>query len=109
MRKLGSILVLIWVIVLTFSPIIPTLRAEEKEVTIESFTFKPKEVAVSAGETVVWIQKDRAPHTVTANNGGFDSGRLAKGEKFSRTFSKKGTYDYLCTFHPSMKGKIIVK
>lgn len=109
MKKLYSVLVLIWVIFLTFSPVIPTLSAEEKEVIVENFTFKPKEVVVSAGEKVTWIQKDRAPHTATANNGSFDSGRLTKGDKFTHTFSKKGIYDYLCTIHPSMRGKIIVK
>lgn len=109
MKKLSSILVLAWLIVLTLSPVIHTLRAEEREVRVENFTFKPKEIVVPAGATVVWIQKDRAPHTVTAKDGGFDSGRLTKGDKFTHTFSKKGSYDYICTFHPSMRGKVIVK
>ena len=109
MRKPCSILVLVSVMVLIFSPVIETLRAEEKEAKIENFTFKPKEIVVPAGGTVIWIQRDGAPHTVTAKDGGFDSGRLTKGDKFTHTFSKKGSYDYVCKFHPSMRGKVIVK
>lgn len=109
MKRRYLVLVLIWVNVLTFSPVAPPIRAEEKEVMVENFTFKPKEVVISAGEKVIWIQKDRASHTVTANNGGFNSGRLIKGDEFTHTFSKKGSYDYVCKFHPAMRGKVIVK
>lgn len=109
MKKLCSVLVLVWLIVLIFSPFLHTLRAEEKEVIIKNFTFKPKEVVVPAGGTVVWIQKDRAPHTVTAKDRGFDSGKLTEGDRFIHTFSEKGVFDYICEFHSSMTGKVIVK
>lgn len=109
MKRRFLALVLISVIILTFSPVVPTIRAEEKQVMVENFTFNPKEVAIPVGGTVIWIQKDRAPHTITAKNGDFDSGRLNKGDKFAHTFSQKGTYSYLCTFHSSMSGKVIVQ
>jgi plastocyanin len=108
-KKLRSLFILGWVIVLTGLPVFYTVMAAESEVTIKNFTFRPKEIVVSLGETVVWIQEDRAPHTVTAKDGGFDSGRLGKGDKFPYTFSEKGVFGYICELHPSMTGKVIVK
>ena len=109
MKKLCSIFIMGLLIVLAFSPFLHTLRAEEKEVIVKNFTFKPKEVVVPAGVTVIWVQKDRAPHTITAKDGTFDSGKLTKGDKFAQTFTKKGTFEDTCQFHPSMRGKVIVK
>ena len=34
---------------------------------------------------------------------------LAKGATFSFTFDKPGTYTYICSIHPTMKGTVIVK
>lgn len=109
MRKLILIFSLAWLMVLTVSPELHPVRAEEREVGIQNFAFAPKEVVISAGATVTWTQKDGAPHTVTAKDGSFDSGTLAQGERFSQTFSRKGVYEYICRIHPSMTGKITVK
>ena len=109
MKKLCAIFTVCWLLVLASSPFLHTLRAEEKEVIVKNFTFKPDEVLVPAGVTVIWVQKDRAPHTITAKDGTFDSGKLTKGDRFAQTFTKKGTFEYTCQFHPSMRGKVIVK
>ena len=78
---------------------------------IEGFKFRPPSMQTEVGKTITWTQKDSAAHTVTSTSGpeSFDSGRLGKGQKFSQTFSKPGTYQYKCTIHPSMKGTIVVK
>lgn len=81
----------------------------EYEVLIEDFKFKPETLQISVGDTVTWVNMDTAPHTATSNDEGFDSGSLSEGESFSFTFEEAGNYDYICTFHPNMKGEIIVE
>ncbi|MCL5072112.1 MAG: cupredoxin family copper-binding protein [Actinobacteria bacterium] len=78
------------------------------EITIENNTFKPDSLTIKVGDTVTWINKDSYDHTATSKTGEFDSGNLANGAKFSFTFEKEGTYDYICTLHTFMTGKIIV-
>jgi plastocyanin len=48
-------------------------------------------------------------HTLTADQGAFDSNNLSPGNAFSFTFSQAGTYTYHCKIHPSMMGTILVK
>ncbi|MDQ3693966.1 MAG: ScyD/ScyE family protein [Chloroflexota bacterium] len=78
-------------------------------VTIADFAFSPPELAVAAGETVTWVNHDWAPHTATAGDGGFDSGRLDEGASFGYTFAEPGTYAYACAYHPGMTGSIVVE
>jgi plastocyanin len=80
----------------------------KNEVLIESNTFKPDSLTIKVGDTVTWINNDSYNHTVTAKTGEFDSGNMANGAKFSFTFDKEGTYDYICSIHTFMTGKIIV-
>lgn len=77
------------------------------QVSINNFAFSPAVLNVSAGTTVVWINNDSAAHRISGN--GFQSGDLAKGQSYSFTFTSVGTFDYICSIHPSMKGAIIVK
>jgi plastocyanin len=78
------------------------------EVAIESFTFSPETVEITAGTTVTWTNNDEAMHTATADDGSFDTGAINQGETASVTFDEPGTYTYVCSFHPGMKGTIIV-
>jgi nitrite reductase (NO-forming) len=66
-------------------------------------------VVIGVNNTVTWINKDNAPHTVTATGGNFDSGNLNSGQTWTHTFTTPGTYTYRCTYHPWMTGTIIVK
>jgi plastocyanin len=61
---------------------------------------------VSIGTTVTWTNNDPTPHTITADDGSFDSGAIMAGATFSRAFDRPGTYSYHCMFHPSMQGKV---
>jgi len=80
----------------------------------KDFAFKPLELKIPAGTTVTFVNDDDAAHTVTAAALGddkkplFDSGNMDKGQKWSFTFKKPGTYQYLCAYHAFMKAKIVV-
>ena len=82
-------------------------------VVIRDFKFEPATVTVHAGETVEWKNDDFVPHTATADGEAqkpaFDSGTIHTGAAGRYVAGKKGTYDYTCTFHPNMKGKLIVQ
>src|ERR671912_3045573 len=78
------------------------------EVQVIDFAFEPATVTVPAGATVTWTNAGSRPHTVTADDGSFDSGRLDPGEQFSQTFDQPGTFTYFCGFHPEMLGSVVV-
>src|SRR5215212_9057736 len=78
------------------------------EVQVVDFAFEPGTVPVPVGATVTWTNTGNRPHTVTADDGSFDSGRLDPGEQFSQTFDQPGTFAYHCGFHPEMQGSIVV-
>ena len=76
-------------------------------ILIQSFAFNPSVLTIKAGETVVWQNKDSAVHTVASDS--FTSPSIAKDETFKQTFNAKGTYNYICGVHASVKGQIIVE
>ena len=78
-------------------------------VSMDHNTFIPSEITVVPGTTVTWVNKEAMPHTVVDLNKGFRSKTLAKDASFSFTFATAGDFDYLCSIHPNMKGKVIVK
>ncbi len=78
-------------------------------VSIDHNTFIPSEITVAPGTIVTWVNNEAMPHTVVDVNRGFRSKTLVKDAKFSFTFTTAGDYSYLCSIHPSMKGKVIVK
>lgn len=78
-------------------------------VTIGNFTFAAPVVTVPVGTTVTWVNGDDVPHTVVATDKSFHSKVLDTDERFSFTFTRAGTYDYFCSIHPHMTGKVVVK
>jgi|GEM_PF-2002590 len=78
------------------------------DVDIVNFTFDPTPLTVCAGDTVRWTNQDSAPHTSTSDTAVWDSGTLTTGQQYSFTFVSAGTYDYHCTFHPSMTATVEV-
>jgi len=83
-------------------------HAAEHTVTIDGVKYEPAALTVSRGETVVWVNKDPFPHTVTAR-GAFDSREIAAGKSWKLTPRNAGTFEYVCTLHPNMKGMLIVQ
>jgi plastocyanin len=86
----------------------PALAAV-RTVAIDGTKFDPETVTVKAGDTVVWINKDPFPHTVTSQAGGFDSKEIAAGKSWQFKTSKPGVFPYVCTFHPTMKATLKVE
>jgi plastocyanin len=87
----------------------PPTRAAEHAVQITDSTFSPATLTISVGDTVTWRNADDRPHTVTSNDGAFDSGNLDEGQGFSFTFSEPGTYTYRCDYHSEMQATIVVE
>jgi plastocyanin len=78
-------------------------------VQIQNFKFLPATFTVAAGTTVTWKNDDDSPHRIGDKNGTFKSGALDTDDTFTHTFAAPGEYPYICTIHPYMVGKIIVK
>jgi plastocyanin len=69
-------------------------------------------VVIGVNNTLYWINGDTTgtPHTVTARDNSWGSGSMNQGDTYQHTFTAAGTYNYYCTFHPTvMKGTVIVK
>lgn len=77
-------------------------------VHVKNFAFNPSTVTVAVGSPVTWQFDDSISHNVTAKNNAFSSNDLNNGAKFTFTFHTAGTYDYICSIHPSMKASVIV-
>lgn len=77
-------------------------------VVIKEFAFGPATLHVPAGSTVTWSNQDLVAHTVTADDGSFDSGNLQFEQDFQQTFRSPGTFSYLCAIHPTMVATVVV-
>jgi plastocyanin len=83
--------------------------AAPASVTVKGLKFSPATVTINAGESVTWRNADQQDYTVTAKNGGFDSGPLKPGRTFKHTFNQAGSFPYGSKFHPRMSGTVVVK
>jgi len=84
-------------------------RGADAEVTIDNFTFSPQTLTIKAGTKVAWMNRDDIPHTVTSTTKAFKSPALDTDDSYSFTFTTPGSYDYFCSLHPYMTGKIVVE
>ncbi len=83
--------------------------ANAAAVRIDNFNFTPLALVVAPGTTVTWTNADDTPHTVREKDGKFKSAALDTDDTFSQTFTAPGEYEYFCSIHPRMVGKIVVK
>ena len=91
----------------------PGASSKATEVTIKTFLFDPKDVNVTAGSEVTWINLDDIRHTITLGQRGHPSGDLdmsldGVGAKTTFTFTKSGTFPYHCKIHPGMDAEAVV-
>jgi plastocyanin len=77
-------------------------------VVIEAMRFDPQELTVKAGDTVVWVNHDPFPHTVSATGRQFDSHDIATGASWKYVARKGGNFAYVCSLHPNMPGMLHV-
>ncbi len=77
-------------------------------VSIGDFFFDPADAAIGAGDAIVFVNEGVEAHTVTSDDGQFDSGRLEPGESVTVSFEGLGTLTYHCQIHPEMIGSVTV-
>lgn len=88
----------------------PAAPTATPAVNISNFSFQPAVLVVKAGTKVTWTNHDSTPHTVTSSDQHFSSsGGLDTNDRYSVVFDKPGTYEYFCSLHPMMVGKVIVQ
>jgi plastocyanin len=85
-----------------------TTGVSTNQVTIQGFTFIPYSITVPVGTKVTWTNLDNTDHTVTFTDPSIFNSSIGAGATISITFTVPGTYNYLCTTHPSMTGVVIV-
>jgi plastocyanin len=88
---------------------VPPATAGATVVRIASLAFDGRVTRVRAGSTVRWVNDDQLQHSVTADDGAFDSGLIEPGRMYERLFDRPGDYAYHCTPHPFMTGHVIVE
>lgn len=76
------------------------------DVAIRRFKFVPARLDVRPGDVIRWTNFDLAPHTATADDGGFDAGTLRKGQSHSLVVTSGLSPAYHCAFHPHMKARV---
>ena len=84
-------------------------KTQGMQVNVDNFTFNPGALTIPVNGTVTWVNKDDIPHVIASNDGLFKSRALDTDQKYSFTFAKAGTYEYYCSVHPKMVGKIVVQ
>jgi plastocyanin len=86
-----------------------TLPPGKGVVDMTNRSFVPATLTVQMGDTVTWVNQDAPQHDVVADHGEFTSQPFDKGQSFTFTFAKAGTYPYHCSIHPGMTGTVIVQ
>jgi len=87
----------------------PAPNPGPNQVFIQNMAFNPSSITVAVNTTVTWFNKDGVAHTVTSNNGGFDSGNVAAGATYSFKFTTAGSFPYHCSIHANMNGTVVVQ
>jgi len=86
----------------------PAIATERHIVEIIKFKFVPAEVKAAPGDTIIWINKDIVPHTITAADKSWDSGTIAKAAEWQTVVRSDMPGAYFCRFHPAMKARFTV-
>jgi plastocyanin len=102
-KTLGILLLVLFIATVTAASV---SAQKTVDVSIKDNAFNPATVQISKDDTVKWTNMDSADHTVKGSD--FDSGIIQKGKSYEHKFTTAGTYDYVCSIHPSMKGTVKV-
>ena len=89
---------------------IPDLSVQTHNIEIKNYAFNPSTLTIKAGDSVAWTNMDSTGHGIVSDSGNeLGSGVFKKGESYFHTFYVLGTYNYHCSIHSTMRGKIIVE
>jgi plastocyanin len=105
---IGVTALALFVVVSIALAIMPTASAVGYDVGISNFAFSPSSITIAPGDNVTWTNSDGTAHTVTGNDGTWDSGNLANGQTYTHQFNETGDYAYHCSIHSSMTGVVHV-
>lgn len=94
---------------LTATASTPEASGTRHRVEIRRFRFEPGRLVAAPGDTVVWVNRDLVPHTVTARNGRWDSQFLEASKVWDLRVSEEMTGEYFCRYHPGMTGHLRVQ
>jgi len=86
--------------------------ARTRTVVLEDIAFSPKTVRISRGDRVRWVWRDGpfTEHNVRSRGTRRFKGSSTKAEGTHVVrFRRSGTYRYLCTLHPGMSARIVVR
>jgi plastocyanin len=83
--------------------------AKTHTVVMEGMVFQPNAITVTAGDTIVWVNKDMVPHSATSESAGFDSKVIQPNGSWRTRVEQVGSFDYVCSFHPMMTAKLQVR
>lgn len=83
-------------------------KAALHEIAIKEFQYLPASLSVRTGDTIIWKNQDIVPHTATSETAALSSGSIDPGRGWRYTAAKKGSYSYICAFHPTMVGMVEV-
>ena len=79
------------------------------KVSITNFSFVPNVIEITAGQAITWTNDDGAPHAIAYRDGSPGARSMMPGETFTRVFDRPGSYDYNCSFHSFMTGRVVVR
>jgi len=96
-------------LVLLTAPALLWAAGASTTVRIQNMQFAPETVTIQSGDTVVWKNGDDRDHSVVAVDGSFDSGNIPSGDSYRHTFKTTGKFDYKCSYHPRMRGVVVVR
>jgi len=102
-------MVIVWVTALRAAATLAARKAVTHTIIIDASRFEPEKLSVTAGDTVVWVNRDLVAHTATSPRGAFDSGLIAPGKSWKYVPKRAGEFAYTCTYHPTMNGTLRVK
>ncbi len=96
---------------LAMGMLFPSTRAMSAThtVVIEGMKYNPESLTAKVNDTIVWINKDFFPHTATTTGKGFDSKEIESGSSWKYKVKSVGSFQYICTLHPTMKGALTIK
>ncbi len=83
--------------------------SQSHTVQIRNLRFSPSELVVAPGDTVVWVNNDLIPHTITADDRSWDSERLNQNDRWEVVVHEGMRETYFCRYHPSMTGRLLIR